>query len=335
MVDSREPLLAARHLTMLGLIPRAPRKISAPELCTKLDEHGFAVDLRSVQRDLNNLSHKFALCSDHKKPAGWSYAAGARPPVTPALDRSDSLTLYMVERYLSPMLPRALLRDLQPRFEEARHILGHDHAEGGWSKRVATISSGPPLLAPDVANDVLQAVHESLLKRVQLEVDYRAAGASRWKSVVLNPLGLVNRDGVFYLVATAWGYNEPRQWALHRVRNPKRRQDAAREPDGFDLGRYIKDERGFDWPIGKRIRVRLRLRPDVAPFLEERPLSTDQKLLRSKDGGVNLTATVQDSMQLRWWMLGYGAGIEVRGPKALRTWMKEQACALANAYRRR
>ena len=37
-----------------------------------------------------------------------------------------------------------------------------------------------------------------------------------------------------------------------------------------------------------------------------------------------MTATVPDSQQLRWWLLGQGAGIEVLEPVALRRELQER-----------
>jgi predicted DNA-binding transcriptional regulator YafY len=33
---------------------------------------------------------------------------------------------------------------------------------------------------------------------------------------------------------------------------------------------------------------------------------------------VRLSATVADTAELRWWLLGFGEGVEVIGPKSLR-----------------
>ncbi|XUO84638.1 hypothetical protein RVM27_02765 [Halomonas sp. KM007] len=64
MSDARDTLF--RHITMLQLIPRYPGWISTPALKEKLAEHGFLVDIRSLQRDLGQkLSSQFPIgCDD-------------------------------------------------------------------------------------------------------------------------------------------------------------------------------------------------------------------------------------------------------------------------------
>ena len=53
-----------RQWLMLSKIPRYPDKISAQELYSKLSSEGYEIDIRTVQRDLANLSTLFSLSTD-------------------------------------------------------------------------------------------------------------------------------------------------------------------------------------------------------------------------------------------------------------------------------
>jgi predicted DNA-binding transcriptional regulator YafY len=68
-----------RYFDMLCLIPKEPRTISTPELLTKLQDTGYRVDLRTVQRDLSMLSssHLFPISStEGTKPLRWFWPEG-------------------------------------------------------------------------------------------------------------------------------------------------------------------------------------------------------------------------------------------------------------------
>ena len=54
--------------------------------------------------------------------------------------------------------------------------------------------------------------------------------------------------------------------------------------------------------------------------------------LVSFNQGGTLTATVADTAELRWWLLGFGDGVEVLGPKALRREIGETASNVARMY---
>lgn len=328
------PAVLARQITMLGLIPRLPGKVSASQLRERLGSDGFEVDLRSIQRDLQKLQRPMGLVRDGAKPAGWSYARTARPLVLPVLDAHSALTLNMVEKYLAPILPRALLKVWQPQFDEARRTLDRGKF-GKWRDRVAILPSGPARLPVNIPDGVVEIVYNALLDGVQFEAEYRAVGAKS-EHYTFNPLGVVYRDGVTYLVATREGSNHVPLFALHRMKNPIRSERPLREPTGFNLKHYIEEERQFDWPVEPHIKLTLRLGPHVRTYFEERPLSPDQQITRIKGSDESrLTVSVQETKSLHWWLMSFGASVEVLAPKKLRQELGRSLEKTARLYRKR
>lgn len=327
---------AARYLAMLSHVPRRPYKATTTELADKLAGEGFAIDVRSIQRDLNKLSAYFPLQSDNGRPAGWCWADEGPRRSFPHMDLSTALTHELLARYLAPMLPRKLLAQLEPTFAEARQVLGHMAASplGKWSKRIAVVPPGQQLLPPQIADGVVDIVYEALLAGRRFEVDYLPLEAGKPKRYPVNPQGLVYRLGVLYLVASLYDYDNPMQLALHRMKNARLLEEPAKALDGFDLARYIEDERAFDLPLGRAIRLELRIAPWLARHLGECRLSRDQTVAPIRnDERFRLTATVQETEQLRWWLRSFGSAVEVTKPAALRRMMAEEAAETAHLYR--
>ena len=57
--------------------------------------------------------------------------------------------------------------------------------------------------------------------------------------------------------------------------------------------------------------------PALAKRLHETPLSEDMTLIAEPDGA-RLTATVNDSWELKWWLLSQAGAIRVDAPTTLR-----------------
>jgi predicted DNA-binding transcriptional regulator YafY len=72
----------------------------------------------------------------------------------------------------------------------------------------------------------------------------------------------------------------------------------------------------------------------VAAHLAETPLSSDQRIKDLNEDEVMVTATVQDTQQLEWWLRAFGDCAEVVAPKALRNRMKTTLTRAAARYRR-
>jgi predicted DNA-binding transcriptional regulator YafY len=64
--------------------------------------------------------------------------------------------------------------------------------------------------------------------------------------------------------------------------------------------------------------VVLRFDREAGEHLWDTPLSVDQQIIGLPDGRMEVRATVTDSLQLRWWLLGFADGVEVVEPARLR-----------------
>jgi len=87
------------------------------------------------------------------------------------------------------------------------------------------------------------------------------------------------------------------------------------------------------FPVGDTIRLKIRFsnQSDVQR-LRESPLVENQVIKELSDGKFELTASVEDTLQLRWWLNGFGARVEVLAPKALRQEYVELAQKYGDMY---
>lgn len=310
-----------RHLAMLRRIPRAPGFIATPDLRCALESLDYTVDIRTVQRDLEALSSVFPLyCDTSSKPFRWQWLAGAEILDIPGLDADSALVFKLAEMFLGPLLPLAAMETLMPYFRCADRVLAGTGANcGSWKDKVRVLPRGQRLLVPDVDRDILNTVHQGLFYGRQIAVAYRPREKPEPREYAVHPLGLVLRNGLLYLVATINHYRDIRQLLLHRMERAELTSESCGRPDGFDLDAYIQSQ-GFDiLRGGPDICIKLRFQATPATALHETPLSQDQVItsLEDKDW-VLVTATVADTDQLRWWLLGFGSQVEVLEPTELR-----------------
>ncbi len=328
------PETAVRYLATLKHIPRHPAKVSAAQLQAALAEEGFEVSLRTVQRDLKRLSALFPLtCDEPARPAGWSWTGAVED--LPAMSPHTALTLVLAERFLEPLLPPATLAYLRPHIERAEAVLGalERPGLGAWPARVRVLPRGQRLLPAPVDPTVLEAVYGALLTGRRLEARYRPRGAPEPVDYQVNPLGLVFRHAVVYLVATLWDYDDIVQLALHRFVAARRIEERSRTPPGFDLDAYLASGAfGYPQHPGRRVRLVALFEPEAAAHLHETPLAEDQRLDEHPGGRVRLRATLADTSELRWWLLGFGDQVEVVRPVGLRREMARIARAMARRY---
>lgn len=322
-----------RHWTLLQRIPRYPRHVTTVALMEHLQQHGFAVTLRTVQRDLLDLSSSFSLTCDEGRPARWYWTPDAPQLSLPGMDPLVALAFRLSDLFLQKLLPPTVRASLAPYRDSAERVLEAvpDNPLSRWPARVRVLPRGQPLEAPPIATAVLEAVYEAVLKGRCLQAHYTPRSTGQARVYRLHPLGLVVRDQVIYLVGRPEPHEEARQFALHRFEQAEVLHEPLRPPAGFNLDAYIA-ERQFDLPSGAAIALCLRCGRLLAEHLREMPLSADQTLTEEDGGRCTVTATVADTQQLRWWLQGFADQVEVRAPATLRAEFAATAQRLLTLY---
>jgi predicted DNA-binding transcriptional regulator YafY len=334
MTKSKKHYALLRQWKMLQLLPsRTP--VDAATLREQLENEGFIVDLRTVQRDLKELMEVFPLTAKPGKPISWRWDRNAMSFDLPGMDRTGALTLKMVGEFMGRLLPKTCLESLAPNLRRADAILDDlgDKSFGGWPDKVRVVPRTQPLLSPEVDAEILEDVYESLFKDRRFKAQYLKKGAAKSVEYLVNPLGIVVSDPVLYLVATLRDYNDILLLAVHRIQSVEITDEPCRKPEGFTLDAYLKSGAlGFPMEGEGTINLKVLFSKAAAAHLYESPLSADQMLADQKDGYVLVEAEVQDTHQLRWWLLSFGDQVEVVGPVGLREEMANTLRKAINSY---
>lgn len=322
-----------RQWAMLRHIPRHPRKIDCATLKARLAVEGYDISLRSIQRDLINLEGALPLLRDDAKPQGWSWQPHAPQLDLPTLDPQAALTFKLVEAHLKRALPTSTLSYLEPWFRNATRVLdAHQTGLSRWPEKIRVLSSGQPLRTPSIDADAQALVYQAVLNEQQLELIYLPRGANDTKTYRVHPVALVVKDQITYLLCTMWDYHEIRQLALHRIHSATLLEQTAARPPNFNVDAYIADG-AFGYRLSPRhLHLVAEFSRESAVHLTECPLSADQTLTEVGESVTWVTATVQDTAELRWWLLGYGDKIRVISPTFLRDEFQAIARKLGQIY---
>lgn len=322
-----------RHWLILRMIPRRGR-ISTTEILERLkSNYGIETTLRTIQRDLITLeSSEFPLVCDDNRPAGWNWRADAPAFDIPNMDPVTALTFKLAEKHITRMMPHGVISALKPYIKAAdeRLKLTKKSALSRWPDKVRVVSRNLAMIAPVVTEDVSDPVYSALLEERRFKADYRTM-SGRKKTYEVNPLGMAFVDGLTYLIASLNEHQDPVLLLLHRVLKIEMLDKPVTVPADFNLDTYIARELTF--PVGGAIRLVIKFgnKEDIIR-LEEAPVSVDQKITLLEDGTFELTATVEDTLQLHWWLRGYGERVEVVAPKGLRQEFVEFAAQMSAMY---
>lgn len=202
--DSAPRDTAIRYITMLSLIPVEPRDIGTTEILHLLERQGFFVNPRTIQRDLNLLSTKFPLdCKPGvRNESRWFFSKGS-PAHWPAMSADTALAIRLSEGFLQKLLPQQIVAGFDSVIQQARYTLDVQDKLGArkvWAESVRAVPKGFTVKPPDVPPTIMGNVYEAISKQKQLRI------TKQGKDAVINPLGIVIRGLVVYLVCSYVDY---------------------------------------------------------------------------------------------------------------------------------
>ena len=284
------------------------------ELQETLEREGIEISLRTIQRDLNQISQRFPIESNKTVPQGWRWRSDAPIQSLPHMTSSQAVTFMMVEEHLKHLLPPSLIDEMNPWFDLARRSLSTQNNVRQWINRVRIVPANQPVIPPVVEKQAQQAIYEGLLQDKQIECIYRARGhLGEEKPYTLNPLGLVQKGAIIYLICTRFDKSEVQTFALHRFKSATVLDTRALHPVNFDIDAYIDSGAlGFRVDFSKpteTIELKLVMNEDDAQHFTESQLSKDQKIQQLNNELFQVSAMVPFTSQLVWWLRSFGKKI--------------------------
>ena len=319
-----------RQWQILSRLPNG-KWIGTRDLQEQLAREGIEVSLRTVQRDLNQIAQKFPIENNGAIPQGWRWKSDAPIQSIPHMNSSQAVTFMMVEEHLKHLLPPSLLAEIHPWFDLARRSLSNQNNNvRQWVNRVRIIPATQPLIPPTIDRNSQQAIYEALLQDRQIECTYgtRFKTKKEEKNYILNPLALVQRGAIIYLVCTRHDKVEVQTFALHRFKAAKVLENRANHPARFHIDEYI-DSGALGFRLDPHqptqdIELELVMQAEHAWTFFESKLAKDQNIKRLENDKVKITATVPLNSQLIWWLRSFGKKVESITPQLVFDLVKEQ-----------
>jgi predicted DNA-binding transcriptional regulator YafY len=324
---------ASRLLSILIMLQMRGR-LSAESLAQE-----FEVSIRTIYRDIDQLSAAgVPVYAERGRAGGFELHEGYRTRLT-GLTHSEAEVLLLAgaggaaaDLGLGAEAAAAqlkLLASLPPESgASAQRVASRFHLDAApWYSRIE-----PPGVLPALAAAVWQD------QRVRI-------GYESWKAAVtreIDPLGLVLKAGVWYLVASAPKRGgkkfAPRTYRVSNIRVLDVLPAGFRRPARFDLARHWEvSARDFETRLLSG-RATIRISPEGRRLLRDNypaaELAVAARHAKARpEGWVKAEIPVEDVSQSARQLLRLGAEVEVLGPPQLRKAVADESRRVVSLYR--
>ena len=322
--------MRASRLVQLLLLLQTNGKMTAARLATELE-----VSVRTIYRDIEALSGAGVPIYAEAGPGGGvRLVDGYRTRLTGlTAEEAEALALSGLpgaasELGLGTVLAAAQLKvdaalppELRSRAVRMRERFHLDAP--GWFAREEPV---PHLAA------LSRAVWEE--RRLELRYEKRDGEVRR----TVDPLGLVLKAGVWYLVARSGRTQSLRTFRVSRVVGVRELDEEVDRPEDFDLARHWAEAGEAFFETMPRVDVRVRLRRSHLGWLRvllspgDARAAMDGAPDADPDGWVELTLPFELHDQAAHELLRLGADVEVLDPPELREQVAATIAAMAARY---
>ncbi len=308
--------MRADRLLSLVLLLRHRGRMTASALARELE-----VSSRTVLRDVEALSTAgVPVYAERGRDGGFALLAGWSTDLTGLTHAEARALLVAGSRAPTPELAAAMrkvvaaLPDAQR--DEATRAAG----------RVLVRPDGMVREAPDAAPDVLRVLQEAVFGGRRLRLLYAAREArARWRTV--DPVGLVDAGGQWYLLATHDG--DDRTYRVSRVRAAEVLDEPAAPTGDVDLQRLWEERRDrFRASMGA-LRARVRIRAARRGALPA-PVAVDAETVDGEWHVLDVRFGDRAHAEAVLWALAPDA--EALDPPALREALADRAAATARLH---
>ncbi|HLZ68903.1 MAG TPA: YafY family protein [Dehalococcoidia bacterium] len=303
--------MRADRLLSILLLLQAQRRLTARALAERLE-----VSARTIHRDMEALGAAgVPVYAERGRGGGWVLAEGYRIDV-PGLSEAEVQALFL-------SMPPAVLADLglqgasesgliklllalpSLRRHDAEYARQRFHVDtSGWRRGAEPV----PLLP---------ALQEAVWQDRRLELTYERGDGATVRRIV-DPLGLVAKGRVWYLVAAVEG--EPRTYRVSRVRAAAVLAEPAVRPPGFDLAAHWAASSATFAANLPRFPVTLRVAPEMLARLGSvgAYLRLEAQAPPGDDGWSVLRLSFESEAEACGYILSFGALAEALEPPELR-----------------
>lgn len=309
LTAARPPL---RRLLHLHDRIRAGTYPNARQLSAELEVHE-----RTIYRDLDFLRDEFhAPLEFCRRRNGFYYREPTYSLPMFELTEGELLAVLLAERLLQQYRSAPFVGDLAAAFRKLTAALPDRVTIHLEHLAEAYAVHGPTVSAQEQATFV-QLVRAAQEGR-QVELTYWTASRDEVARRRVDPYQLLSVGGDWYLVGYCHLREDVRMFAPGRIRSLRGTGERFDRPADFRLDTYLDGSFRSVRGEGPPVQVRLRFRPAAARYVAEKTWHPSQKLRRNKDGSVELSLRVNHLLEVKRWVLSYGAECEVLGPADLR-----------------
>lgn len=308
-------------------------------VCLKEMAHEMRVTERTIRRDFDLLRVLgFRLVEEehgeHRQKV-YRLAESARmPPLI--FNWDEAAVLYLARQFLEPLTGTAFWHAADRAMQKIRATLNE--------RSLDYLSRFPRLFHWTKWGVANYAAKAGIIDALMVAIEDCAATTIRYQSQDddeptqrrIHPYAFRRhtKNGALYLVAFAPEHGAVRHYKVNRVEDVQVGTVKFQRPADFDADRDLAGSFGV-YDGDDDVTVVVEFKKPAARYVAETPWHASQKLEDGPDGRLRATFRLSSTVEVKSWVLGFGANAVVLEPESLRSEIAAELARLLDEYTRK
>ncbi len=313
--------MRADRLVATVLLLQQRGRLTAAELAGELE-----TSVATARRDLEALSAAgVPVYPQPGRGGGWQLVGGARTDLT-GLTAGEAESIFLLlgsvrssgDTQATAGAMRKLIRALPATFRDDAEVAAQAvHVDPArWGS------------APLPVQERLQELQRSVVRRNVVRLEYRRRSGEQ-NDLEVEPLGLVDKGGRWYLVADTSGGR--RTFRVDRIRKLEVTDQRFERPVGLDLAAEWQGTVEVVEAKRSAVRATVRLSARLMPILRDH-FGASLEVLSEESGSVTVSVGAHLAVSLAEQLAGWGAMVEVLDPPEVRAELARIGRELVGTY---
>jgi len=278
--------------------------------CSSLAEE-YEVSRKTIQRDIEYMRYQLDAPIEYvASHRGYVYTEEQYQLPAIAIKESDIFGVYLAEKLLVQYEGTPIYDSLCSVFKKIADSLPGKTTTDPMADQIK-FTVFPPY-STSIAPEIWDMITSCLRSSEQVEIKYKTPGKDA-VSRILDPYHGVRYEGDWYIVGYCHLRDDVRTFSLSRILEAKTTGEMFAIPDDFDFKQLSGSHFGVHWGDGEN-NVRLRFSKRVADYVTERTWHPSQIISKCTNGDILLSLTVNHLLELKRWILSWGADVQVLQP---------------------
>jgi predicted DNA-binding transcriptional regulator YafY len=181
----------------------------------------------------------------------------------------------------------------------------------------------------NLGNKILKVNH-AMNKGRSLNINYFSINKNNLSVRTIDPYNLIFREGAWHIIGYCHMKNEVQAFKLTRIESINITDKIYMTPRTFSLKEYLSD----NWGVfkGDKIRVSIRFSGELEELINNTKWHTTQEIKLEDNNFIKFTVYLDETEEIKKWIMGFGRRAEVIEPQELREEIKEEIQDMLKKY---